>query len=205
MYHFKINEQTHYIHHDSEVSAVCVSKNGIVASGERGKQPSIHVWNIQELRPMSVFKGQHKSDVYLMTFVNNDRYLVTCGKRVDTPVIIYSLDEGTIVLSTHVDQFVRCILSVNNLVGEFKMSEFRSRPVESYFILLSAEKIYFYLADIDGNYEAREQYVEQIGGGSEAITSGICFYINNSNPDLKAYVSKTGLNTKNCRTDSWSW
>lgn len=126
-----------------------------------------------------------------MAFVNNDRYLVTCGKRVDTPVIIYNLEDGTVVLSTHVDQFVRCILSVNNLIGEFKIGDFKSRAVENYFILLSAEKIYFYVADQDGNYESREQYVEQIRGGSEAITSGICFFINNSNPDLKAYVSRT--------------
>lgn len=103
VYHFKINEQTHYIHHDAEVSAVCVSKNGLVASGERGKNPSIHVWRVQDLKPIHILKGQHRCDIYLFAFVNNDKYLVSCGKRLDTSVIIYNLEDGSIVLSTHVE------------------------------------------------------------------------------------------------------
>lgn len=190
VYHFKINEQAHYVHHEAEVASVCVSRGGLVASGERGKRPAVHVWSIQERRPLHVFRGHHKADVYLMAFVNNDRYLVTCGKRLDTPVIIYSLDDNSVVLSTHVDQFVRCILNVNNLVGSFKKGDASSREVESHFVLLSAEKIYVYLANQGGNYESREQLVSNSKGGVAEITAGSCFFLNYSNPDLKAYVSK---------------
>jgi WD40 repeat protein len=187
VYHYKINEQTHYIHHESEISAVCVSKSGKVASGERGTSPCIHIWSIKDLVPSLILKGEHKSDIYLLEFISNDAYLISCGKRVDTPIFIHNIELSIVVLSTHVDQFVRCILPINNLIGDFKHNS--TYNTNNCFILLSAEKIYYYCLDEREEYESSDYSISDIRSGTEPITAGNCFMINQSNPDLKAYVS----------------
>jgi WD40 repeat protein len=189
IYHFKINEQNHYTFHDSEVSAVCISKQGLVASGERGRKPNIHLWHIKELKPRMILKGYHRSDISLMSFINNDKYLVTCGKRLDTSVIIYEVDTQTPILSAHVDQFVRCIITINNLIGEFKQVDPQIKNIEQNFILLSAEKIYIFQANDFNTYDIKHQKVADSKSDVGIITAGSSFMINYSNPELKAYAS----------------
>ena len=193
VYHYKINEQTHYTFHDSEVCSISVSKSGMCASGERGKNPALHVWSVKDLKPVSIFKGQHKADIYLLSFAHKDQYLVSCSKRLDTPIIVFNLLENTVLFSTYVDQFVRAILPVNNLIGDFKNQGEREKYVDSDFVLLSAEKIYFVEYGAGVYSKVLEQSVGELMSETgkaepDQITAGSCFYMNKENPDLKAYA-----------------
>lgn len=202
VYHYKINEQTHYTFHESEVSAITVSKKGICASGERGKNPTIHIWDIKELKPLIILKGDHKSDIYLLNFVHNDMYLVSCGKRLDTPIFIHDIDTGAVVFSTHVDQFIRSISSVNNLIGEFKSPPINNRDyVEGDFVMISAERTYYftftgdsYMLEIERDlasfkFPNEKSKVKQDDSTLGEVTAVCCFYVNKDNPELKAYAS----------------
>lgn len=188
--------------------SIAVSKTGLVASGDTGSSSTVHVWDLKSLKNKRVFKGYHKHDVYLLKFTNNDKYLVVCGKRLITPVIIYNIEDGTIVLSTHVSQFVRKIVTVNNMIGGFyPLAEYKDYfldnesvistqatrsgdidvLVDKYFILLASQKFFFFQANEYGVYEKREHLLEEISEDADFITCGCCYLMNKENPELRAY------------------
>lgn len=154
---------------------------------------------MKTLKPRTIFKGYHKHDVYLLKFASNDNYLVVCGKRLRSPVLIYRVEEDGsdgIILSTHVDQFVRKILTVHNLIGKFKLYQDDGivDEVDQYFILLSSEKIYFFKTNEFGNYLTKVQYLEDVEEDVDLITCGCSFLMNSQNPQLIAYTGKEAFN-----------
>lgn len=191
VYYYKLNEQRHYINHESDICSIAVSKTGLVASGDTGKKSSVHIWDLKTLKNKVVFKAYHKHDVYLLNFTNNDKFLVVCGKRLITPVIIYDIEQETVVLSTHVDQFVRQIITVHNLIGSFSYGmedEENSSLVEKHFILLSSEKIFFFESNKYGIYRNKVHNLNELEEEFDMITCGCSFFMNKSNPQLRAYA-----------------
>ena len=80
------------------------NKDGsVIATGELGFHPAVHVWNSRTLESLSVIKGLHTAGVHLLTFTNDDRMLVTCGLTQPSACIIYEWATGEIVISTAVD------------------------------------------------------------------------------------------------------
>lgn len=166
-----------------------------MASGDTGASSSVHIWDLSTFKPRKIFKGYHKHDVYILKFASNDNYLVVCGKRLISPVLIYKVEkDGSdgIILSTHVDQFVRKILTVHNLIGKFKLYEDDGIVdlVDQYFILLSSEKLYYFYTNEYGNYHTKVQFLEDVEEDVDLITCGCSFLMNSQNPELAAYTSK---------------
>lgn len=108
----RLNEQQHYIEHANQIGCLAVSKNTMVASGEKGDNPKIHVWDIHTLKTIHIFSGEHKSDIYLLEFIKNDTYLVSCSLRSNTPIVVHDIENRTVVFSYWVDEFVRQIVPV---------------------------------------------------------------------------------------------
>lgn len=171
----------------------------------------MHVWDLKTLKNKRVFKGYHKHDVYLLKFTNNDKFLIACGKRLSTPVIIYNIEDGSIVLSTQVREFVRKIVTVNNLIGGFHsllgykeyfldeestLESSRSRAgefevlVDKYFVLISATGFYFFQSNEFGVYETREYLLADYTEDMDLINCGSSFLINRENPKLRAYADE---------------
>lgn len=63
-----------------------------------------------------MIKGIHQKGIHLMTFMKNNNYLVTCGIRNQSPILIYSVKELTLLLSTYVfNFFLLIIFKYNNI------------------------------------------------------------------------------------------
>lgn len=167
-----------------------------MASGDTGVSSSVHIWDLKTLKPKKIFKGYHKHDVYLLKFASNDNYLIVCGKRLVSPVLIYKVEKDGatdgIIKSTHVDMFVRKILTVNNLIGKFKLDQDDGivDVVDQYFILLSSEKIYFFYTKIGEEYNCKVQYLDEVEEEVDLITCGCSFLMNSQKPELIAYTGK---------------
>jgi WD40 repeat protein len=62
------------------VYSISVSKaSGIVASGEIGDRPAIHIWDLKTRLNFGVIKGNHQNAISLLDFFSNDNLLVSCG------------------------------------------------------------------------------------------------------------------------------
>lgn len=72
----------------------------LVASGEIAKHPSIHIWNSCTLHNVGVIKGIHRFGVQHLLFIQSDKLLLTCGIRQNVPILIYSVDNCQLVIST---------------------------------------------------------------------------------------------------------
>jgi len=85
------NTQCHYLEHDKEVICLATSNSELVASSEIGDSPAIHIWDVNTFKNVSIIKGVHTKGVHLMSFMKNDEFIVTCGIRKESPIIIYNI------------------------------------------------------------------------------------------------------------------
>jgi WD40 repeat protein len=74
--------------------------SSIVASGEKDLDPCIHIWDSKTLNNIGIIQGFHKDGVKEMIFFDNNKFLITCGSRHNTPILVYSMKNFTLLLST---------------------------------------------------------------------------------------------------------
>ena len=101
-----ICQQRHYVNHDKPVISCAVSHcNGsIVATGEIGDTPAIHIWNSRTLESLNIIKGLHTYGIHLLAFTNDDSMLVSCGLTQPSACIVYDWNSGEIVISTALER-----------------------------------------------------------------------------------------------------
>ena len=87
---------------------MAVSSSKIVATGERGELPAIHIWDSQSLKNISIIKGTHQKGVGLLQFFKNDQFLVSCGVRNSTQILIFNVQTQEVVLSTYIENDYIC-------------------------------------------------------------------------------------------------
>jgi hypothetical protein len=138
--YFKANEQRHYTEHISEVTSVTVAPSGLVASAERKNPPEIHIWEIDSRKRIHQFIGLHQSDIYLLRFVKGDRYLLSCGKRRGSTVVVTDLHNGGIHISTHLDIFVRNVVTLTSTLGVLHHIQLQRERHEATFYFFGKDR-----------------------------------------------------------------
>lgn len=139
----RLNEQQHYVEHENAISSLAVSQSSFIASGEKGEDPKIHLWDVHTLKTIHVFQGNHKSDVYLLEFIKKDKYLVSCSLRTNTPVVVYDVKTRTVVFSYWVDELVRQVVPIYTKIQSFESHKVTHKYTAKNFILLSKFKAYY--------------------------------------------------------------
>ena len=140
----RLNEQQHYVEHENALSSLAVSQGSLIASGEKGENPRIHLWDVHTLKTIHVFQNDHKADVYLLEFIKNDKYLASCSLRTNTPVVVYDVNTRTVVFSYWVDELVRQVVPIFTDIQKFGESRDPTHMyTEKNFILLSKYKAYY--------------------------------------------------------------
>lgn len=168
----RLNEQKHYLEHQNQISSLIVSKGSLIASGERGDNPSIHLWDIHTLKTIHIFQGDHKSDIYFLEFIKEDSLLVSCSLRSNTPIVVYDVSLRTVVFSYFVNENVRCILPIQTIPGR-EIIDRSDEPWNKNFVLLTCNQI-LYLKHNELHTVVRQQNIKKIQE-LKNITSGVCF------------------------------
>lgn len=196
IFYFKINVQKHFNHHRNEVSALAVSSKGLVASGERGKNPCILLWNIFKREPIACLRNDHKDDIYLLSFINEEKFLVSCGLRLQPSVVVYDVETQEIVLTTFVDDFVRNVSTITYLVAEFNSLE-DFDDLRPYFFMFSRDALFMFKFDKETcTYALNKQRIDNsmkskgldIEAGSK-VCALQAMYLNQDEPILRGYSS----------------
>lgn len=131
------------------------SEKNLIASGEGGTtNPGIHIWDINTLKTLVEFKGHHKSDIYLLEFLKNDRFLASCSLRTDTPIFIFDRLTKEVVFSYKIDNMVRGIVPIQliNVPEVLKYSQLENKKyakplkpkVHKNFILYGQTHLYYF-------------------------------------------------------------
>ncbi|CAD8183513.1 unnamed protein product [Paramecium pentaurelia] len=203
VYYPKINEQRHYLEHESEVISVAVANNlSLMASGEYAEQPAIHIWDNNTLHNIGVIKGVHQKGVHLLTFFGNDELLASCGIRVASPILIYNIKDFSLVLSTQVNEFAVDLLTIKNFIGSFGGAQHRQQQInqqnqlnpfkkyENSFVVCTIYQI-IQFQYYDGHFLTKEIQLEQYNLSSP-LTCATALRIYSRDPYLKAYQSEEG-------------
>ena len=74
-----------------EILSLAVSSTNLIASGEYGNKPAIHIWDYNTLKSINIIKGIHDNGVMYMKFLYNDNFLATCSWRNNSQVIVYNI------------------------------------------------------------------------------------------------------------------
>jgi hypothetical protein len=184
----KLNEQDHYIEHENAVSSLAVSHSSLVASGEKGSDPKIHLWDVHTLKTIHIFENDHKSDVYLLEFVRDDNFLISCSLRTNTPVVMYDVNSRTIVFSYVVDELVRQIVPIFTEIQRYGASkDVTHRFTDKNFMLLSKHKAY-YIRQNELHSIVGLQNMRRFESLTE-INAGVCYVRPFNNPAEKEATS----------------
>ncbi|CAF3456731.1 unnamed protein product [Rotaria socialis] len=90
--------QKFYLKHTDDIISMAVHNGekygNIVASGEIGENPTIHIWNPQTTQTISVLSGKHRRGVCSLSFSTSGKLLLSTG--VDTPytIVVWRWKEG---------------------------------------------------------------------------------------------------------------
>eukprot|EP00111_Clytia_hemisphaerica_P009365 TCONS_00027488-protein len=96
-------EQTFYLEHTDDIICMCSNQNpkfkNIVATGQIGTNPTIHVWQTTNKQTLSIIQGFHKKGVCSVNFSSSGRYLVSVGIDDEHSIAVYKWADGTNVAS----------------------------------------------------------------------------------------------------------
>lgn len=85
--------QEFYAEHKNEIISIC-NHNDIVASGEFGAVPYIHIWDLRTRKTLRVIAGTHRKGIHILKFVEDGKKLIACGLGEETsPIYIYNTSD----------------------------------------------------------------------------------------------------------------
>jgi hypothetical protein len=94
------HSQRFYHGHTDDVISLAVHRTGlIVATGQIGATPAVHVWDAHTMQNLAVLAGLHKRGVSLLAFSNDGNLLATVGLDGDHCVAVYDWRTQALVAS----------------------------------------------------------------------------------------------------------
>uniref|UniRef100_A0A8C1K429 EMAP like 6 n=1 Tax=Cyprinus carpio TaxID=7962 RepID=A0A8C1K429_CYPCA len=95
VYNRQQHTQRFYLGHDDDILSLTVHPlKDYVATGQVGRDPSIHVWDIPTLKCLSLLKGQHQRGVCALEFTADGKSLVSVGIDEDHSIVIWDWKKG---------------------------------------------------------------------------------------------------------------
>ncbi len=89
--------------HNDDIISLAVNENpkfkNIVATGQIGVVPEIHIWNALTLEKLSILTGSHKNGVCSLNFSSSGKLLVSVGLDSVFTVCVWRWKDGAIVAS----------------------------------------------------------------------------------------------------------
>jgi WD40 repeat protein len=105
LYYVKLNQYSHIINPSKKpISCVCSSPDDkLIAYGECGHSPCVHVWDVSTSSPNRVAALQgHKFGISCLCFSPNLRYLISVGYQHDQTINIWDWKQGTKIASNKI-------------------------------------------------------------------------------------------------------
>ena len=94
----KIGEQSFYREHTDDIISLAINHNpkfkNIVATGQIGVDPEIHVWDAMSKQTLSTLKGFHKIGISALNFSCTGKFLVSLGVDSQFSLAIWRWQDG---------------------------------------------------------------------------------------------------------------
>ncbi|CAF3520544.1 unnamed protein product [Rotaria sp. Silwood1] len=98
VHHIRRGTQKFYLKHTDDIISMAVhngEENGnIVASGQIGENPTIHIWNPRTLKTISVLSGKHRRGICSLSFSTSGKLLLSVGVDAPYTIVVWRWKEG---------------------------------------------------------------------------------------------------------------
>ncbi|XP_043551898.1 echinoderm microtubule-associated protein-like 6 isoform X1 [Chiloscyllium plagiosum] len=95
VYNRQQHSQRFYLGHDDDILCLAIHPvKDYVATGQVGRDPSIHVWDTQTLKCLSLLKGQHQRGVCALDFSSDGKNLVSVGLDDNHTIVVWDWKKG---------------------------------------------------------------------------------------------------------------
>ena len=98
-------KQAFYLEHNDDIISLALNENpkfkNVVATGQIGVSPDIHIWNALTLETLSLLSGTHKNGVCSINFSSSGKLLVSVGLDAVHTIAVWRWKEG-VLAATHV-------------------------------------------------------------------------------------------------------
>uniref|UniRef100_A0A3P8RL66 EMAP like 5 n=1 Tax=Amphiprion percula TaxID=161767 RepID=A0A3P8RL66_AMPPE len=95
VYNRQQNTQRFYMGHDDDILCLAIHPlKDFVATGQVGRDSSIHIWDTETLKPMSVLKGFHQLGVCALDFSADGKRLASVGLDDNHTIVLWDWRKG---------------------------------------------------------------------------------------------------------------
>jgi WD40 repeat protein len=95
VYNSSTHRQRFYGRHTDDILCLALHPMvDVVATGQIGKDPPIHIWNTDTMEPLSVLKGSHERGVCAVDFSADGKKLASVGLDDDHSIVIWDWKKG---------------------------------------------------------------------------------------------------------------
>ncbi|KAG7238574.1 hypothetical protein INR49_030847 [Caranx melampygus] len=95
VYNRQQNTQRFYMGHDDDILCLAIHPlKDFVATGQVGRDSSIHIWDTEMLKPMSVLKGFHQLGVCALDFSADGKRLASVGLDDSHTIVLWDWRKG---------------------------------------------------------------------------------------------------------------
>ncbi|GFN97686.1 echinoderm microtubule-associated protein-like 6 [Plakobranchus ocellatus] len=94
-------KQRFYTEHTDDILCLCIHPmKDIVATGQVGRDPSIHIWDVESLKTGSVLKGQHQRGICALDFSADGKKLASVGLDDNHSIVVWDWKKGEKLATT---------------------------------------------------------------------------------------------------------
>ena len=97
-------KQEFYLEHTDDIISLAVNPNSkkiknVVATGQNGENPTIHVWDAITKNTLSILSDFHQKGICSLDFSGSGRFLVSVGLDSYFTIAVWKWSEGTLLAS----------------------------------------------------------------------------------------------------------
>ncbi|XP_004681693.1 PREDICTED: echinoderm microtubule-associated protein-like 5 isoform X1 [Condylura cristata] len=95
IYNRQQNTQRFYLGHDDDILCLAIHPlKDYVATGQVGRDPSIHIWDTETVKPLSILKGYHQYGVCAVDFSADGKRLASVGIDDSHSIVLWDWKKG---------------------------------------------------------------------------------------------------------------
>ncbi|XP_041352370.1 echinoderm microtubule-associated protein-like 6 isoform X2 [Gigantopelta aegis] len=101
VYNKEKNQQRFYLEHTDDILCLCIHPiKDLIATGQVGRDPSIHIWDAETLKTGAILKGHHQRGICALDFSVDGKKLVSVGLDDNHSVVVWDWKKGEKLAST---------------------------------------------------------------------------------------------------------
>ncbi|PWA20112.1 hypothetical protein CCH79_00017699, partial [Gambusia affinis] len=91
----QLHSQRFYLGHDDDILSLSIHPlKDYAATGQVGRDPAVHVWDVQSLKCLSLLRGQHQRGVCALDFSADGKTLVSVGVDDEHSIVVWDWKRG---------------------------------------------------------------------------------------------------------------